>query len=242
MNTRITKPVLGLVLGLAMLFAFAAAPAGAANKVSANLKVMTYKGKVLYDNTLKTGTAKIKPNSNCLGGAAGKARTLNGPTAMGILSSASALAPSLRPLKISDGDFGFALCGFGSTVAKGNAYWALKYNFKSASTGGELTKVKKNSTVLWYLTEEYNPAGLPEELYLKAPSRVKQGSTVKVRVVGYNDKGRKRPVEGANFDGVSGAPLTDSDGYAKIKITKKTRLRARSTGLIPSNHVAIGIK
>jgi hypothetical protein len=242
MNNRITNPVLGLVLGLVMLFAFTVAPSMAANKVPVNLRVVTYKGKVLFDGKVKTGTTKVKPNTACLGGETGPARTLTGPTGFGVLVDAAKQSSALRPLRVTDTDFGFGLCGFGSTVAKGVNWWAIKYQHKLSSVGGELTKAKKGSSVIWYLAEDYNVIGLPEELALKAPSKAKTGSTVKVRVLSYDDKGKKSPVEGASFDGVSGEPLTDADGYAKIKITKKTRLRARSTGLIPSNHVAIGIK
>ncbi|MBK5232472.1 MAG: hypothetical protein JJE13_05790 [Thermoleophilia bacterium] len=242
MKDRITKPVLGLVLGLTMLFAFTAAPASAANKVPVNLRVVTYKGKILFDGKIKTGTAKVKPNTACLGGKPGKARTLTGPTGFGVLVDAAKQTSALRPLKVSDGQYGFGLCGFGSTVAKGVNWWALKYQHKQSSTGGELTKLKKGSSVLWYLAEDYNVIGLPEELALKAPAKVKANSTVKVRVLGYDDTGKKRPIEGAKLDGVSGAPLTDRNGYAKVTIKKKTRLRARFSGAIPSNHVAIGIK
>ncbi|MGK2933119.1 MAG: hypothetical protein ACSLFD_10200 [Solirubrobacterales bacterium] len=242
MQTRIIKPVLGLVLGLSMLFAFAAAPSMAAKKVPVNLRVVTYKGKVLFDGKVRTGTAKVKPNSACLGGEAGPARTLTGPTGFGVLVDAAKQSRALRPLKISDGQYGFGLCGFGSTVAERVNWWALKYQHKSSSVGGELTVPKKGSSVIWYLAEDYNVIGLPDELALRAPSRAKKGSTVEVRVLAYDDKGKKSPVEGASFDGVSGEPLTNANGYAKIKITGKTRLRARSTGLIPSNHVKIAIK
>lgn len=242
MKDRIAKPVLGLVLGFVMLFAFAAAPASAAKKVPVNLRVVTYKGKILFDGKVRTGTTKVKPNTACLGGEPGKARTLTGPTGFGVLVDAAKQSSALRPLKVSDGQYGFGLCGFGSTVAKGVNWWALKYNHKQSSSGGELTKLKRGSSVLWYLAEDYNVIGLPEELALKAPSRAKKGSTVKVRVFGYDDAGKKRPIEGAKLEGVSGAPLTDSRGYAKVQITKKTRLRARFSGTIPSNHVAVGIK
>ena len=242
MHNRIIKPVLGLVLGLSMLFAFSAVPAMAAKKVNVNLRVVTYKGKVLFDGKVKTGTTKVKPNTECLGGRTGPARTLTGPTGFGVLVDAAKQNPGLAPLKITDTDFGFGLCGFGKTVAKGVNWWALKYQHKASMVGGELTKPKEGSSVLWYLAEDYNVIGLPKELALKAPSNARVGSTVKVRVLSYDDKGKKTPVEGASFDGVSGEPLTDADGYAKIKITKKTRLRARSTGLIPSNHVKIAIK
>jgi hypothetical protein len=242
MQNRIIKPVLGLFLGLFMLFAFTAAPATAAKKVPVNLKVVTYKGKVLFDGKVRTGTAKVKPNTACLGGEPGPARTLTGPTGFGVLVDAAKQNSALAPLKVSDQSFGFGLCGFGSTVVKKSNWWAFSYQRKLSSVGGELTKLKKGSNVLWYLAEDYNVVGIPDELALNAPAKAKKGSTVKVRVVGYSDKGKKSPVEGASFDGVSGEPLTNANGYAKIKITRKTRLRARMDGLIPSNHVKIGIR
>ena len=51
---------------------------------------------------------------------------------MGLLASGAKTIPALRPLLISDAfDFGLALCGIGSSVAKGKASWYLKINHKS---------------------------------------------------------------------------------------------------------------
>ena len=61
MTKRITSPVLGLLLGLALMLGLAAGPANAAKKIPVNLRVVTNSGKIVFDRTVNTGTAKIKP-------------------------------------------------------------------------------------------------------------------------------------------------------------------------------------
>lgn len=185
MTDRITVPVPGLVLGLTLLLALlsgaALAPgASAAGKVAANLRVVTWKGQVLYDGKVRTGSVQIKPNANCLGGSAGAARTVTGPTAIGLLAQAArkpsgkairnavrkvgrntvkrALkrAARLRPLTISDGDFGFGICGIGGNQATGEQWWSLRNNYRDSTTGAELATVKRNDSVLFYLAKTWN--------------------------------------------------------------------------------------
>lgn len=237
---RFTSALLKLVVGLVAICALTAGPAAAAKKIPVNLRVVTYQGKVLFDGSVKTGTTKIKPNTACLGGNPGPARTLTGPTALGALADASKASAKLRPMKISDGDFGFGLCGCGSTVAKGENWWVLKYNHADSMTGGELTKPKKNGDILWYLAKSYNET-TPNELVLDAPKKVKSGATAKVRVWQYDGKGKRKPVEGAKISGASAA-LTDAKGFTSVKVSKKTKLSARFAGTIPSNRAVIQIR
>lgn len=241
MTNRFTKPAVGLLLGLAMLLGLVAAqPAAAANKVPANLRVVTWQGKIIFDGTVKTGTAKIKPNSDCLGGKPGPARTVNGPTALGLLYHASLRYKALRPLKLSDGDYGFGICGIGGTSAKNEEWWVLRQNYKDAKTGAETTKVKRGDNILLYLAKSYMET-TPNTLALKAPSKVRKGAKVKVRVLSYDGKGKKSPVEGAKVSGAKGA-LTDAKGYTTLTITGKTRLVAREGSQIPSNRVKVSIR
>lgn len=237
---RFTSTLLKLMLGVAVICTMSAGTAAAAGKIPVNLRVVSYQGKTLFDGTVKTGTAKIKPNSDCLGGSAGPARTLTGPTALGALADASKISSALRPMKISDGDFGFGLCGFGKTLVKGENWWVLKYNHADSMLGGEATKLKKNSDVLWYLAKSYSET-TPNELVLDAPKKVKKGASFKVRVFEYDGKGKRKPVEGAKLSGASAA-LTNAQGYTKVTLSKKTRLSATFTGTIPSNRAVINIK
>jgi hypothetical protein len=241
MTNRITSPALGLLLGLALLLGLTAQPAAAANKVPVNLRVVTWKGKILFDKTVRTGTAKIKPNTACLGGEAGAARTVSGPTALGLLYQGSLQYKALRPLKLSDGDFGFGICGIAGTAATGDEWWVLWRHSKVTSTGAELTKVKRGDSILFYLAKTWKE-DTPESLSLLAPrTKVKKGAKLKVRVVKYTTTGKRSPVEGAKVSGAKGA-LTNAKGYTTLTVAGKTRLVARQTGLIPSNRVQVTIK
>lgn len=243
MSNRITSPVPGLVLGLSLLLVLIAAavlapPATAAGKVQANLRVVTWQGKILFDGKARTGTARIKPNTACLGGEPGPARTVSGPTALGLIAAASKKSAALRPLKISDGEYGFGICGFGNTVAKDPQWWVLRTNYRDASAGAELVTVKKNDDILLYLSKTYMD-DTPDSLFLKAPAKVKKGKFARVRVFKYTGAGKRSPVKGAK---VPGAKPTNAKGFTRVKIRKRTRIAARQPGLIPSNRVVIGIR
>lgn len=243
MSKSFAKPVLGLVLGLSMLFAFSAAPASAASKVPSTVRVVTTSGKILVDKKLKTGTTKVKSSSKagCFGpGSSNASKSLTGPTALGLLSRASEVARALRPLSITNAsDFGLGVCGIGGFDAAPTGFWLLKVNHADSSLGAEATVLKKNDVTLWYQVADYTQPS-PDELYLKARSRVKKGKKVKVRVLGFDSKGKKKPVEGASLS--VGGSTTNSKGYTKVEVSKKTRIVARKTDTIPSNRVLIKIK
>ncbi|MBN8868724.1 MAG: hypothetical protein J0H66_02475 [Solirubrobacterales bacterium] len=243
MTKRFTPPALGLLLGLAMLLGLAAQPAAAANKIPVNLRVVTYQGKIIFDSTVKTGTATIKPTSDCptLGGRTGPARTVTGATALGLLYQASLKYKALRPLKVSDSDFGFGVCGIGGTMAEGEQWWSLYQNYKATSTGAETTKLKKGDSVLYFLSETWQQPN-PDLLFLKAPAKVRKGAKVKVRVFEYDSAGKRSPVSEAKVSGGASAVNTNAQGYAMVKITGKTKLVARQSGLVPSNRVYVSIK
>ncbi len=243
MSNRITSPAPGLLLGLTLLLVVVAATAlapaaSAAGKVQANLRVVTWKGKILFDGKVPAGTTSVKPNVDCLGGKAGPARTVSGPTALGMLVSAAKKSAALRPLKISDGEFGFGICGIGGNMVQNEEWWVLRTNYRDSSTGAELTTVKKNDTILFYMAQSYMQT-TPDSLFLKAPAKVKKGKFARVRVFKYTGAGKRSPVAGAK---VPGAKPTDAKGWTKVKIKKRTRIAARQSGLIPSNRVVIGIR
>lgn len=243
MTNRITKPALGLLLGLALLVGFAAQPAAAAKKVPVNLRVVTNSGKIIFDRTVPTGTATIKPTSACptLGGRLGPARTVTGATGLGLLYQASLKYKALRPLKISDSDYGFGVCGIGGTMAKGEGWWVLRHNYKDAATGAEGLKVKRGDTVLFYYSKSWQDP-TPDSLFLKAPVKAKKGAKIKVRVFQYNGAtGKRAPVAGAKVSGATGSK-TDAKGFTTLKITRKTKLVARQGDLVPSNRVHVSIK
>lgn len=254
MTDRFTSLAPRALLGLSLLL-FAAisllavpATAPAASKVQANLRVVTWQGKILFDGKARTGTTKIKPNKACLGGRTGPARTVSGPTALGLLVAASKKSKSLRPLKLTDTDFGFGICGIGGANATGEQWWSLRTNYKDATVGAEGLSVKRNDDILLYLSKTYMEP-TPDSLFLKAPAKVKKGKLIRVRVFSYHNEFdeksgetrlKRSPVEGAKVKGAVGP--TNAKGFARIKVTRKTRTVARKSGLIPSNRAVIKLK
>lgn len=243
MTNRFTKPAVGLLLGLVLLLGFVSQPAAAATKIPVDLRVVTWKGKIIFDGTVKTGTAKIKPTSTCptLGGRLGPARTIQGATALGALYQGSFQYKALRPLKISDGDLGFGICGIGGQMAAGKGWWVLRHNYKDAATGAEGVKLKRGDSVLLYYSKSWEDT-TPDSLHLNAPKQAKKGAKVKVRVFKYNGTtGKRTPASNAKVSGAQGA-LTNAQGYTTLTITGKTRLVAREGSLIPSNRVSVSIR
>ncbi len=209
--------------------------AGALAKGSANLRVVGSGGKVLAEATLSTATTSVKTSSKatCFGagtGGSGKAVSIAGNTAMGLLAHASQSTGSLRPLLISDHfDFGLALCGVGTSVAKGKASWYLKINHKAPSVGGDKAKIKAGDEVLWDLAPSYP---YPNELALVAPESATAGLPFTVRVFSYDEKGKRKPVAGATVTGAAGP--TGPDGSATVTLSAPSLLSASHGKEIPA--------
>jgi hypothetical protein len=223
----------------ALVLALACAASASAKGFSADLRVVGSGGKVLAEKTVATATTSVKtsPEAECFGkgsGGSGDAVTLKGNTAMGLLARGSKLVASLRPLLISDSfDFGLALCGIGSSVAKGSSSWYLKINHKSLPVGGDVATIKPGDEVLWALAKTEAPDyKYPDELALTAPSKAQAGEAFTVRVFSYDEKGKKTPQEGATVTGASGP--TDAAGRATVTLAKPARLMAKASGEIPS--------
>lgn len=232
---RITQSRLAAACSLALLLtiAFAASASGAGFK--ANLRVVGAGGKVLAENDVATADTSVKtsPKATCFGagtGGSGKAVTIKGNTAMGLLARGSKLYSPLSPLSISDHfDFGLALCGVGSSVAKGKASWYLKINHKSLQVSGDTAIIHPGDEVLWDLAPSFP---YPDELVLSAPNSVRAGASFKVRVLAYNEKGKSKPAAGVKVTGAS-AP-TGADGRTTVTLMKPAKLIARASGEIPS--------
>jgi hypothetical protein len=209
-----------LALALSLPFAASALAKG----VSAELRVVGKGGKVLTEQTLSTGTTTIKtsPQANCFGtgtGGSGKSVTVKGATAMGLLAQASKSTASLRPLLITDAfDFGLGICGVGSSKVSGKASWYLKVNHKGAAVGGDAVKLKPGDEVLWDLAPSYP---YPNELALEAPERADAGVPFTVRVVSYDEKGKRKPVAGAKISELPGV-VTDASGHATVTLAAST--------------------
>lgn len=227
--------VCALALSLTLVFA-----AGAwAKGPLAELRVIGSGGKVLAEKPVPMATTSVKtsPKATCFGpgsGGSGDSVQLKGNTAMGLLASGAKTIAALRPLLISDHfDFGLALCGIGSSVAKGSSSWYLKINHEALEVGGEVAKIKPGDEVLWALVKTEAPDfAYPDELVLSAPDSVRAGASFTVRVMAYDGKGKAKPQAGAKVTGA--AQPTGADGRTTVTLGKPAKLIARASGEIPS--------
>lgn len=232
---RSTRFRLAAVCALALSLTFVLSATAAAKGPLAELRVVGSGGKVLAEKPVAMANTSVKtsPKATCFGpgsGGSGDAVQLKGTTAMGLLASGSKTIPALRPLLISDAfDFGLALCGVGSSVAKGKASWYLKINHKSLEVGGDAAKIKPGDEVLWTLAPSFP---YPDELVLTAPNTAKAGMSFTVRVMAYDEKGRSKPQAGAKVTGAT--EPTGADGRTTVTLSKPAKLIARAAGEIPS--------
>jgi hypothetical protein len=233
-NRLVAACALALVLSLSIV------ASAAAKGFSADLRVVGAKGKVLAEQSVASGTVSIKtsPQATCFGkgtGGSGKSVSIAGNTAMGLLAKGSKSIATLSPLSISDSfDFGLALCGIGSSVAKGKASWYLKINHKSLSVGGDQAKIHPGDEVLWDLAPSYP---YPNELVLVAPESATVGLPFTVRAFSYDEKGKRKPAAGVQLTGATGT--TGSDGSAAVTLTGPALLGATKSGEISAATVAV---
>jgi hypothetical protein len=229
-----------LVLSMTLVFTALAVAKG----LQADLRVVGSGSKVLAEETVSSADVSIasSPKATCFGpgsGGSGNQLQLKGNTAMGLLASGAKTIPTLKPLSITDSfDFGYAVCGIGSSVAKGSSSWYLKINHKSQAVSGDVAKIKAGDEVLWALAKTEAPDyTYPGELVLTAPASAKAGSSFTVRVWSYDEKGRKTPAAGAKVTG--GGEPTGNDGRTTVTLSKPAELAAKASGEIPSAKVAV---
>ncbi len=208
-------------------------------KVPADLRVVGGGGKILAEETLKTGTTSVPTSrkATCFGkgtAGSGKAATIKGATALGLLGQAAKSTPALRPLLLTDAfDFGLGICGVGGYKSTSKASWYLKVNHKNPELGGDAVKLKAGDEVLWALA----PYPYPSELSLVAPAEAAVGVPFEVRVFSYSDKGKRKPAAGATVTG--GLTPTNAEGRTTAVVTGPTTLVATHGKDIPSNQVAV---
>ena len=222
---------LGAACALALILSAAAVVSangatGAAKNPLVDLRVVGKGGKVLTEEDLQAGTTTIKtsPKANCFGAGtagSGKSVTIKGPTALGALGQSAKSNPALKPLLVTDAfDFGLGICGVGTSTVSGKASWYLKVNHKGATVSGDAVKLKAGDEVLWDLAPSYP---YPNELALEAPERADTGVPFEVRVVSYDEKGKRKPVAGAKIVGAPGA-VTAADGRATVTLSASVPL------------------
>jgi hypothetical protein len=230
---------LAAACALALALILSTAAVAAAKGPIADLRVVNSSGRVLTEDSLASRTATIRtsPRATCFGagtGGSGDRVTVKGPTALSLLILASRSTPTLGPLLISDAfDFGLALCGVGGFSATSKLSWYLKVNHENPELGGEAVRVRAGDEVLWALAAFPYPA----ELALEAPDRATPGRPFKVRVFGYDERGRRKPVAGAKVTG--GTALTGADGRTTVVLKRPKRLIARHGKDIPSNRETV---
>ncbi len=216
---------LALVLSAAVAIGASGASTSAGKGVPVDLRVVGKGGKVLTEEDLQTTTVAIKtsPKATCFGagtGGSGKSVTVRGATALGALAQAAKTTSSLQPLLVTDAfDFGLGICGVGSSKVSGKASWYLKVNHKGATVGGDAVKLKPGDEVLWDLASSFP---YPNELALEAPERADSGVPFTVKVVSYDEKGKRKPVAGAKIGGAGGAATTAADGSATVTLSATT--------------------
>jgi len=233
-----------LALTLFLVLSLSLAAGAAAKGFSAELRVVGGGGKLLAEKTQSTATTAVRtdPKASCFGpgsGGSGDSVSIPGNTAMGLLARASKSVATLRPLSISDSfDFGLAVCGVGSGVAKGSSSWYLKVNHRSLAVSGDAAKIKPGDEVLWALATTRAPSyKYPEELALSAPAKATGGMPFTVSVHTYNEKGVRKPASGVKVTGA--ADPTGADGKTTVLLGKPALLIATDGENIPSNRAAV---
>ena len=222
---------------LALLIVISSAAIAVA-KVPADLRVVAG-GKTLAEGSLKTGTTTVptSPKATCFGkgtAGSGKAATIKGATALGLLGQAAKSTSTLKPLLLTDAfDFGLGICGVGGHKATKKLSWYLKVNHKNPELGGDAVKLKAGDEVLWALA----PYPYPNELSLVAPLEATAGTPFEVRVFSYNDKGKRSPAVGATVTG--GRAPTDAEGRTTVVLDNPTALTATHGKDIPSNQALV---
>jgi hypothetical protein len=227
------------VLALCVTVAFAAS--ASAKGFTATLRVVGAGKEILAEKEVKTVNSvslKTSKQATCFGsgtGGSGKSVAVPGNTALGLLGVGAKSISGLGPLSITDHfSFGLGLCGIGKSKAKGKSSWYVKINHKGTSTSANKAKIKAGDEVLFDLAPGYP---YPDELVIAAPEEATAGVPFTVTVYAYNEKGQRKPVQGAAVTGAIGP--TDKQGKVSITLTKPTALLAGLGEDIPSAAVPV---
>lgn len=166
--------------------------------------------------------------SQCDG--SGQTKTVDGPSAIGLVDYAQETNGQLRPYFISDQfDFGLIVCRIADVGAfDANQAWLYKVNHRAAQVGGDQFKLERRDEVLWYFANFANGRNTGDELDLTAPGRAKPGKfTVTARA--YDSEGRARPAAQARISGGNVPVVTGPDGKAQVTVSKEGTATLRAT-------------
>jgi hypothetical protein len=228
----------GAIVAAALIGALAT-PAAAGASAQADLRVEGA-GRTLGAATYVTDTARLRTSRSAACGGSGAVKTLPGPTALGLLRSASAISRPLRPLGISDKfDFGLLVCGISRFTASGEtSYWLYKVDHKSPEVGADQFRLRGGEQVLWFFSDYAAGVNTGDELALQAPARAGFGASIRVRVFAYDQNGRRTPAAGATVHGAT----TDAQGRATIAAPDgggRLDLRATRGADVPSERLSV---
>jgi hypothetical protein len=226
------------VLALCVTVAFAAS--ASAKGFTTTLRVVGTGKVVLAEKEVKTSDISIKTSkqATCFGsgtGGSGKSVAVPGNTALGLLAVGAKSTPKLSPLSITDHfSFGLGVCGIGKSKVKGESSWYVKVNHKGTTVSASKAKIKAGDEVLFDLAPSYP---YPDELVVAAPEEATARVPFTVTVYAYNEKGQRKPVQGAAVTGAIGP--TDKQGKVSVTLTKPTALLAGLGEDIPSAPVPV---
>jgi hypothetical protein len=226
------------VCALALLMILSTAAGASAKKVTADLRVVA-SGKTLAEESLATTTTKVptSPKAKCFGAGtqgSGRAKTVKGATALGLLAQAASADRALRPFYVTDSfSFGLGVCTVGGRTGTSKLSWYLKVDHKGLAVSGDHAKIRAGDEVLWDLA----PYPYPNELFITGPETATAGLPFKDKVFSYAEKGKRKPVKGAKVTGADGP--TGADGTATVTLTQEEEIRATHGKEILSNALAV---
>jgi len=209
---RLTLSACALAVFTASVPVAEAKPAAAELRVQAEQKTLASGQRYLTDTT---GITTDTRRPAC--GGSGKAKTVQGPSALSVLIDAAGVNRTLRPLGISDKfDFGLLVCSIGRSVASDEAFWLYKVNHVAPEVGADQRKIRAGDEVLWYFSNTATGRNTGDELALDAPLRIKPFTSFDVKVTSYDAAGKRTPAAGAQVVYGGQKVTTDAEGVAEV--------------------------
>ena len=105
-------------------------------------------------------------------------------------------------------------------------------------------KLRRGAQVLWFFCV-FDPAAgsCQRTLAIEADDNVKQGATLAVRVMGDDNEGRSKPVEGALVTLGGASAITGADGRCAVQAgaAGRTTLRAERAGMVPAFPLRVAV-
>ena len=120
----------------------------------------------------------------------------------------------------------------GETESGTKEYWEIFVNNVAAATGACQIKLHTGDQLLFAAVPSTGKAQTP--LGISAPAHAAQGKAFRVKVVGYNAKGKPRPLAGATVSAGGTTARTNASGVATVTDKSPGRfvLTAKDTGYI----------